>query len=80
MVESIAEDIAFLAVSMPEAAPDFVESIIFDEVSVEVDTEVESAEVEDLFELQALTAKVIAKAKKPNLNEFFMCFLNFKLQ
>lgn len=57
-----------------ESVPVAVESAILDVVSVEVDTEVESAEVEVLFELQALTAKVIAKAKKPNLNEFFILF------
>jgi len=62
----------FLVVSIA----DFVVSIILDEESV-VDTEVESAEVEVLLELQAVTDKVMAKAKKPNLNEFFMLFLNF---
>lgn len=51
---------------------DLVVSDILDVVSVEVDTEVESAEVEDLLELQAATDKETAKAKKPNLNDFFM--------
>lgn len=75
-----------MLVSTPVAIPDFfvvsiadfVVSIIFDEVSVEEeDTDVESPEVADLLELQAATDIVIAKAKKPNLNEFFMLFLIF---
>lgn len=68
----MAVPIAFFVVSIPEAIPFLVESIILDEVSVVEDTEVESAEVEVLFELQAATDMVIAKAKKPNLNEFFI--------
>ncbi len=70
MVVSAPVAIAFLVVSIA----DFVVSAIFLEVSVEVDTEVESAVVVDLLELQAATVKVRAKAKKPNLNEFFMLF------
>lgn len=74
----MAAPIAFLAVSMPEAAAFLVVSIILDaeEVSEEVDTEVESAVVAVFLELQAATDIVIAKAKKPNLNEFFI-FMNF---
>jgi len=68
--------IAFFVVSIPEVIPFLVESIILDAVSVVEDTEVESAEVEVLLELQAATDIVTAKAKKPNLDEFFMlCFL-----
>jgi len=74
----------FFAVSTPVAIPAFavsiaalVVSIIEEVVSVDVETEVESADVEVLFELQAATDIVIAKAKKPNLNEFFIMFLMF---
>jgi hypothetical protein len=62
---------------VPEAAESvLVLSIILDEVSVE-DTVVESAEVEVLLELQAATDIVIAKAKKPSLNEFFIIIFPF---
>lgn len=49
------------------------------EVSVEVVLEVPTAEESDvpkafLSELQAATDKEIAKAKKPNLNAFFIVF------
>jgi len=68
-----------LVVSIPVAIPlaavsiaDLVVSIMLVEVVSVVDTEVESAAVVDLLELQAANDKEIAKAKKPNLNEFFI--------
>jgi hypothetical protein len=55
-----------------------VESVAVESVAIESTTAVESTAVESvaassvLFELQAATDKEIAKAKKPNLKEFFM--------